>query len=156
MRVRNLDTKGNTLAAAFTFSHGTCTSCSEVRNQNNQLDYCSRLPGKMQAFFQKILRFFGKPNSFSHRCAMPAVPLLALCATSPGRGSLSQRRSLWRKGQAFSFAKGPISEGAVCEADWGSSPEENAAMRASSCSKATNALYYKHNNCTGFPVRSEG
>jgi hypothetical protein len=58
MRVRNLDTKGNTLAAAFTFSHGTCTSCSEVRNQNNQLDYCSRLPGKMQAFFQKILRFF--------------------------------------------------------------------------------------------------
>ena len=40
MRVRNLDTKGNTLAAAFTFSHGTCTSCSEVRNQNNQLDYC--------------------------------------------------------------------------------------------------------------------
>ena len=55
-----LDTKGNTLAAAFTFSHGTCTSCSEVRNQNNQLDYCSRLPGKMQAFFQKILRFFGK------------------------------------------------------------------------------------------------
>ena len=119
MRVRNLDTKGNTLAAAFTFSHGTCTSCSEVRNQNNQLDYCSRLPGKMQAFFQKILRFFGKPNSFSHRCAMPAVPLLALCATSPGRGSLSQRRSLWRKGQAFSFAKGPISEGAVCEADWG-------------------------------------
>ena len=86
MRVRNLDTKGNTLAAAFTFSHGTCTSCSEVRNQNNQLDYCSRLPGKMQAFFQKILRFFGKPNSFSHRCTMPAVPLLALCATSPGRG----------------------------------------------------------------------
>ena len=78
------------IAAAFTFSHGTCTSCSEVRNQNNQLDYCSRLPGKMQAFFQKILRFFGKPNSFSHRCAMPAVPLLALCATSPGRGSLSQ------------------------------------------------------------------
>ena len=72
MRVRNLDTKGNTLAAAFTFSHGTCTSCSEVRNQNNQLDYCSRLPGKMQAFFQKILRFFGKPNSFRHRCAMPA------------------------------------------------------------------------------------
>ena len=28
-------------------------------------------------------------------------------------------------------------------------------MRASSCPKATNALYYKHNNCTGFPVRSE-
>ena len=27
---------------------------------------------------------------------------------------------------------------------------------ASSCPKATNALYYKHNNCTGFPVRSEG
>jgi hypothetical protein len=92
MRVRNLDTKGNTLAAAFTFSHGTCTSCSEVRNQNNQLDYCSRLPGKMQAFFQKILRFFGKPNSFSHRCAMPAVPLLALCATSPGRDRFSPRR----------------------------------------------------------------
>ena len=37
-----------------------------------------------------------------------------------------------------------------------SSLEDNAAMRASSCSKATNALYYKHNNCTGFPVRSEG
>ena len=91
MRVRNLDTKGNTLAAAFTFSHGTCTSCSEVRNQNNQLDYYSRLPGKMQAFFQKILRFFGKPNSFSHRCAMPAVPLLALCATSPGRGKMSRK-----------------------------------------------------------------
>ncbi len=26
---------------------------------------------------------------------------------------------------------------------------------APSCPKATNALYYKHNNCTGFPVRSE-
>ena len=32
MRVGNLDTKGNTLAAAFTLSHGTCTSYSEVWN----------------------------------------------------------------------------------------------------------------------------
>ena len=110
MRVRNLDTKGNTLAAAFTFSHGTCTSCSEVRNQNNQLDYCSRLPGKMQAFFQKILRFFGKPNSFSHRCAMPAVPLLALCATSPDRGSLSQRGSHWQDHKLCRTAKASLRE----------------------------------------------
>ena len=72
MRVRNLDTKGNTLAAAFTFSHGTCTSCSEVRNQNNQLDYCSRLPGKMQAFFQKILRFLENqtPSVIAARCQL--------------------------------------------------------------------------------------
>ena len=28
--VRDLDTEGNTLAAAFTLSHGTCTSYSEV------------------------------------------------------------------------------------------------------------------------------
>ena len=58
MGVGNLDTKGNALAAAFTLSHGTCTSCSEVRNQNNQLDYCNRLTCKMQAFFQKISVFF--------------------------------------------------------------------------------------------------
>ena len=36
--------------------------------------------------------------------------------------------------------------------------EEKAAglSPCPSCSKAANALYYKHNNCTGFPVRSEG
>ena len=94
MRVRNLDTKGNTLAAAFTFSHGTCTSCSEVRNQNNQLDYCSRLPGKMQAFFQKILRFFGNqtPSVIAARCQLP------------------QRGSLWRRGKAFRYAKASLRE----------------------------------------------
>ena len=48
MRVGNLDTKGNALAAAFTLSHGTCTSCSEVRNQNNQLDYFTRDAEKKQ------------------------------------------------------------------------------------------------------------
>ena len=60
MRVGNLDTKGNTLAAAFTLSHGTCTSYSEVWNQNNQLDYFTRDAGKMQAFFQKISVFFAE------------------------------------------------------------------------------------------------
>ena len=49
--VRNLDTKGNTLAAAFTLSHGNCTSYSEVWNQNNQLDYFTRDTKKKQAFF---------------------------------------------------------------------------------------------------------
>ena len=111
MRVRNLDTKGNTLAAAFTFSHGTCTSCSEVRNQNNQLDYCSRLPGKMQAFFQKILRFFGKPNSFSHRCAMPAVPLLALCATSPAGGVCLKEGVSGEKDKPSVLPKAPSQRG---------------------------------------------
>ena len=48
MRVRDLDTKGNTLAAAFTLSHGNCTSYSEVWNQNNQLDYFTRDAEKKQ------------------------------------------------------------------------------------------------------------
>ena len=48
MRVGNLDTKGNTLAAAFTLSHGTCTSYSEVWDQNNQLDYFTRDAEKKQ------------------------------------------------------------------------------------------------------------
>mgnify|MGYP006926162450 CR=1 FL=1 len=51
MRVRDLDTKGNTLAAAFTLSHGNCTSYSEVWNQNNQLDYFTRVTKKKQVFF---------------------------------------------------------------------------------------------------------
>ena len=34
---------------------------------------------------------------------------------------LPQGGSLWRNGKFFRTAKGPISEGAVCEADWGSS-----------------------------------
>ena len=33
---------------------------------------------------------------------------------------LPQGGSLWRNGKLFRTAKGPISEGAVCEADWGS------------------------------------
>ena len=49
--LRDLDTKGNTLAAAFTLSHGNCTSYSEVWNQNNQLDYFTRDAEKKQAFF---------------------------------------------------------------------------------------------------------
>ena len=48
MRVGDLDTEGNTLAAAFTLSHGTCTSYSEVWNQNNQLDYFTRDAEKKQ------------------------------------------------------------------------------------------------------------
>ena len=51
MGVGDLDTKGNTLAAAFTLSHGNCTSYSEVWNQNNQLDYFTRDTKKKQAFF---------------------------------------------------------------------------------------------------------
>ena len=34
---------------------------------------------------------------------------------------LPQGGSLWRNGKLFRTARGPISEGAVCEADWGSS-----------------------------------
>ena len=51
MGVRDLNTKGNALAAAFTLSHGNCTSYSEVWNQNNQLDYFTRDTKKKQVFF---------------------------------------------------------------------------------------------------------
>lgn len=57
MRVRDLDTKGNTLAAAFTLSHGNCTSYSEVWNQNNQLDYFTRDTKKKQVFFKFSVAF---------------------------------------------------------------------------------------------------
>ena len=52
-----------------------------------------------------------------------AMPLLA-AATPQSQLTpcqLPQGGSLCRKGKLFGFAKGPIPEGAVCEADWGSS-----------------------------------
>jgi hypothetical protein len=58
MRVGDLDTEGNTLAAAFTLSHGTCTSYSEVWNQNNQLDYFTRTAAKKQVPFRFFCGFF--------------------------------------------------------------------------------------------------
>lgn len=40
------------------------------------------------------------------------IPLLALRATSPGRGSLSHGGRLWREGEVFHSAKSSLFEGA--------------------------------------------
>ena len=41
-------------------------------------------------------------------------------SVSHSLATLPQGGSLWQCGKVLCFAKGPISEGAVCEADWGS------------------------------------
>ena len=44
--------------ASINYLTGRYVNCME--RMQVLYNYCSRLPGKMQAFFQKILRFFGK------------------------------------------------------------------------------------------------
>ena len=55
------------------------------------------------------------------RCAQQLVPHSVADATSlPGRGESFKGRAKNRGGEVHLFAKGTISEGAVCAADWGS------------------------------------
>ena len=96
-------------------------------------------------------------NSFSHHLRDASCsPSGTLCHLPRPGESVSKKEPLAKR-TSLRFCQRPHLRGGCLRSRLGeSSLEDNAAMRASSCSKATNALYYKHNNCTGFPVRSEG